>query len=119
MKKNFCGGSQKLSAVFVVALFAVCGGCSDFTAVGVAGGYGPAYYAPDYGPFFGFYGYDGFPYWGNDVYVRNRIIVRDRDRDIHKTVYKNVYYGGHHLAHNWGGRTAFRGGSSQRRAPGR
>jgi hypothetical protein len=45
--------------------------------------------------------------------------VRDRDRDIHKTVYKNVYYGGHHLAHNWGGRTAFRGGSSQRRAPGR
>ena len=38
MKKNFCGGSQKLSAVFVVALFAVCGGCSDFTAVGVAGG---------------------------------------------------------------------------------
>jgi hypothetical protein len=116
MKKNFWVSSRKLCAAFVVILFAVCGGCGDYTAVGVAGGYGPAYYAPDYVPLFGFYGYDGFPYWGNNVYVRNRIVVRDRDRDVHKTVYKNVYYGGHHIARNWGGRTPFRSGSVQRRA---
>ena len=70
------------------------GGCADYVAV--SGGYGAAYYAPDYTPFYGAYLYDGRPWWGpNYYYTRKKVVVKDVDK--HVNVNRNIYYGRHHF----------------------
>jgi hypothetical protein len=94
MKKNVSAMKLlTLSAVLLAWIFSFAG-CADYASVGV--GYGDAYYAPDYRPFYAAYYYDGVPYWGpNYSYVRKKVVVRDVDK--HVNVNRNVYYGGHHF----------------------
>ncbi|MEY2492954.1 MAG: hypothetical protein QOH24_1905 [Verrucomicrobiota bacterium] len=93
-------------------------GCADYADVRVGTPYTAAYYVPDYGPYYGEYIYDGLPWWGPDVaYVKNKIVVRDRDRG--GDFGHSRWYGGHHFAPAWRGggvaRTAFSGGGVRRR----
>ena len=69
----------------------------------VAAGYNTAYFAPDYQPYYGAYGYDGLPYWGDGPYVDAAVIVGGREH--------RGYFGGHHFAHDWG---SFRGAGGAR-----
>jgi hypothetical protein len=64
------------------------GGCADGTYAG-------AYYAPDYGPYYGDYGYGGDPYYyGYDPgYYGEYVIGSTRH---------HRYYGSHHFAHDFG-----------------
>jgi hypothetical protein len=70
-----------------------------------ASGYGRSYYAPDYGSYYGDYGYAGDPYWGAGPYSGGEIIIGGH--------HHHGYYGGHHFAHqgSGGSRAGFRGGS--------
>jgi hypothetical protein len=60
-----------------------------------ASGYGPRYYAPDYGSYYGDYGYAGDPYWGSGPYSGGEIIVGGTHHRSH--------YGGHHFTHESSG----------------
>jgi hypothetical protein len=102
MKRNFSTiDIKERSAKFLIIAIALVGtvlgiigfnGCADYAAVGV--GYSAAYYAPDYRPFYGYYAYDGVPWWGANVtYVRNNVVVRG---DHHR-----AWYGGHHFTRDW------------------
>jgi hypothetical protein len=86
-----------LTATLAAVMFGF-NGCADYVGVG----YGSAYYAPDYTPFYSAYVYDGVPWWGpNAYYIRKKVVVKDVDK--HVNVNKNVYYGGHHFARDWRG----------------
>jgi hypothetical protein len=88
-----------LEHTLVLALIIVAGvglsGCAETGGVG----YSSAYYAPDYGPYYGDYGYDGYPYWGGGPYLGSSIIIGGRSH--------RGYYGGHHFAHDFRGNTGF------------
>src|SRR3978361_1312246 len=90
------GANWKVRAIALVAIVMVgagLGGCAG--TVGASGGYGTAYYAPDYGTYYGDYGYDGSPYWGGGPYVGSTIVIGGRSH--------SGYYGGHHFSHDFHG----------------
>jgi hypothetical protein len=109
MKTNFDKIRPHIAKVFMVAatiLPSTLGliGCADYAAVG----YSATYYEPDYHPLYGYYVYDGAPWWGPDVtYVRNNIIVRGGD-------HHHGWYGGHHFPHEWHHRGAVASASIHR-----
>ncbi|MEY2486607.1 MAG: hypothetical protein QOH39_2255 [Verrucomicrobiota bacterium] len=96
MRTNISAGAAAIIAGIVLVTTVAFDGCADYASVDVASGYGPAYYAPDYRPYFSAYYYDGVPWWGpNNYYVRKKVVVKDVDK--HVNVNRNVYYGTHHL----------------------
>lgn len=77
------------------------GGCAG--GYYTAGGYGDAYYYPDYAPQYGYYGYGGAPYYGYDPgYVGGFYISGARH---------GRYYGHHHYYGHWSGERGVRGSS--------
>jgi hypothetical protein len=94
-----------MAAALVAAATIGLSGCADGGG-SYAGGYGSRYYAPDYGAYYGDYGYAGNPYWGGGSYYGGEIVVGG--------VRHRGYYGGHHFAHQWSGGS--RGGSVRRGA---
>lgn len=76
---------------------------------GCAGGYGPGYYAPDYGSYYSDYGYDGNPYWGSGQYSGGDIVVDG--------VHHHGHFGGHHFVHESNGPRASVRSMSPARAP--
>ena len=102
--KFFIGGALLAAAAIGLS------GCAD--GGGYAAGYGPGYYAPDYGSYYGDYGYAGGPYWGGGGYYGGEIVVGG--------VRHRGYYGGHHFAHEWSGASragGVRGGNAVHAAP--
>ena len=101
MKPIFAKSEKDAASVLTVASLLMaamlgCAGCADYASVGV--GYGDAYYAPDYRPFYGAYFYDGYPWWGSGPYVVNKYVVKDVHQRIN--VNRNGYYGRHHFVGN-------------------
>lgn len=86
----------KIDNLKTIALSILCLGLG-LTLGGCAGGYvstgySGAYYAPDYSPYYGLYGYSGGPYYGyNPGYSRSFVIRGTQHRR---------YYGRHHFAQN-------------------
>jgi hypothetical protein len=117
MRTNISASGAIIIAAILLVTAVTFNGCADYASVDVASGYGRAYYAPDYGPYFSAYYYDGIPWWGpNAYYVRKKVIVKDVDK--HVDVNRNVYYGGHHLVRDWRRNRSFTPSSrSPRRAP--
>jgi predicted small secreted protein len=91
-----------IPALLVAAAFSF-SGCAQGN---YASGYGPSYYAPDYGSYYADYGYAGDPYWGSGPYSGGEIIVGG--------THHRSYYGGHHFTHESSGA----GGRSASRAAG-
>jgi hypothetical protein len=96
MRTNISARGAVIIAAMVSVMAVAFNGCADYASIGVASGYAPAYYVPDYRPYFSAYYYDGTPWWGpNAYYVRKKVIVKDVDK--HVDVNRNIYYGTHHL----------------------
>lgn len=82
---------RRIGALLLVSLgLCALGGCV------ATGGYGSAYYAPDYSGYYGDYGYYGDPYWGGGPYVGSTIVIGGHSH--------RGYYGGHHFSHDFHGR---------------
>lgn len=92
------GGRARLLARAVIAGAAL--GLSGCAAT-AGDGYGGAYYAPNYSPYYGSYGYSGSPYWGGGAYVGNTFVVGGASHGGH--------YGGQHIL-GGGGFRGSRGG---------
>ena len=94
----------KWKNVRTIALALLCAMGSALILGGCADQYGGAYYAPDYGSYYGSYGYGGGPYYyGYDSSYYGAYNVGG--------VRHSRYYGGHHFAHDFGG-NAGRGNSA-------
>ncbi|MGH8095026.1 MAG: hypothetical protein ACREIF_16395 [Chthoniobacterales bacterium] len=78
------------AASIAIAAVAFTGCAGDYYVAG----YGPGYYAPDYAPYYGDYGYGGYPYWGPGPYYGAEIITGG--------VRHRASYGWHHFPHEQG-----------------
>lgn len=79
-----------LAALALAGLALTTGGCAGGY---YEAGYGSGFYAPDYGPYYGEYGYGGAPYGGFGGFYGGPDIVIGTSHYHH-------YYGNHHYAGN-------------------
>jgi hypothetical protein len=88
MKTNLLKVAKGLAVAMIAAAAVGLAGCAGGY---YQAGYGPGYYAPDYGSYYGDYGYGGGPYFGyGGVYGGTDIVIGG--------VHHHGYYGYHHFA---------------------